>query len=91
MQTVWSGGAASSGGDAAADGKVPAGGGGNAAVDAKTAARLAELESAKARAVADEDYDEAKRLKLAMDRLKALAAKLANLEAKCALHSDLLT
>jgi len=58
------------------------GGGDSAAVDAKTAARLAELESVKARAVAEEDYDEAKRLKLAMDRLKALAAQLADLEAK---------
>ncbi len=59
-----------------------AAGGGDAGADAKTAARLRELEGAKARAVAEEDYDEAKRLKLAIDRLKAVATQLSDLEAR---------
>ena len=59
-----------------------AAGGGDASADAKTAARLRELEGAKARAVAEEDYDEAKRLKLAIDRLKAVATQLSDLEAR---------
>ena len=50
--------------------------------DAKTAARLRELEAQKAAAVREEDYDEAKRLKLAIDGLKQLAAQLAELEAR---------
>ncbi|KAK9901713.1 hypothetical protein WJX75_009833 [Coccomyxa subellipsoidea] len=57
-------------------------GGGDAAADAKTAARLRELEEAKTHAVAEEDYDEAKRLKHAIDKLKAVAAQLSDLEAR---------
>ncbi|BDA42164.1 Centrosomal protein of 104 kDa [Coccomyxa sp. Obi] len=68
-------------------GQVPAGSSvaaatGPSGADAKTATRLAELESTKARAVAEEDYDEAKRLKLEIDRLRALVAQLSDLEAK---------
>ncbi len=55
---------------------------GASGADAKTATRLAELESTKARAVAEEDYDEAKRLKLEIDRLRTLVAQLSELEAK---------
>ncbi|CAL5219862.1 g1780 [Coccomyxa viridis] len=51
-------------------------------VDAKTAARLRELEAQKAAAVRDEDYDEAKRLKLAIDGLRKLTSQLAELEAR---------
>ena len=51
-------------------------------LDAKTAARLRELEAQKAAAVAVEDYDEAKRLKLAIDGLRQLSSQLAELEAR---------
>ena len=51
-------------------------------IDAKTAARLKELEAQKTAAVRDEDYDEAKRLKLAIDGLKKLTSQLAELEAR---------
>ena len=57
---------------------LPTGGG----LDAKTAARLRELEAQKAAAVAVEDYDEAKRLKLAIDALRQLSSQLAELEAR---------
>jgi hypothetical protein len=46
------------------------------------AARLQELHARKAQAVAAEDYDEAKRLKLAFERLAGLGAQIAALEAK---------
>ena len=52
-------------------------------VDALTAARMRELTAAKERAVAAEDYDEAKRLKLAVDALRALGTQIAVLEARC--------
>lgn len=51
-------------------------------MDAKTAARLQELEAQKAAAVKEEDYDEAKRLKLAIDGLRRLTSQLAELEAR---------
>ena len=57
-------------------------------VDAKTAARLRELEAQKAAAVRDEDYDEAKRLKLAIDGLRKLTSQLAELEARSILLLD---
>lgn len=66
----------SAGGDRAISGSTN----GAARTDAKTAARLAELEALKARAVRAEDYDEAKRLKQALDRLRAHAEQLAELE-----------
>ena len=69
-------GAASSGDDRARSGSAD----GVARMDAKTAARLAELEELKGQAVGAEDYDEAKRLKQAIDRLRALAEQLADLE-----------
>ena len=55
-------------------------------MDAKTAAMLRELEAQKAAAVREEDYDEAKRLKQAIDGLKQLAAQLAELESRHALR-----
>ena len=69
--------ASASGGDRAARSGSASG---SARMDAKTAARLAELEALKRQAVRTEDYDEAKRLKQAIDRLKALAEQLAELE-----------
>ncbi len=51
-------------------------------VDAITAQRIADLQAQKAAAVAVEDYDEAKRLKAAVDRLRAVGAKMAALEAR---------
>ena len=51
-------------------------------VDAKTGARLKDLEAQKAAAVREEDYDEAKRLKLAIDDLRKLASQLTELEAR---------
>ena len=59
-------------------------------IDAKTAARLRELEAQKVAAVRDEDYDEAKRLKLAIDGLRKLTSQLAELEARCASWIDFL-
>lgn len=55
-------------------------------MDAKTAAMLRELEAQKAAAVREEEYDEAKRLKQAIDGLKQLAAQLAELESRQALR-----
>ena len=54
-------------------------------MDANTAAMLRELEAQKAAAVREEEYDEAKRLKQAIDSLKQLAAQLAELESRHAL------
>lgn len=51
-------------------------------VDSVTAQRIAELEKQKAVAVAAEDYDEAKRLKIAVEELYASGAKIAELEEK---------
>ncbi len=51
-------------------------------VDPPTAARLAEISTAKATAIAAEDYDEAKRLKRAADVLRALGRQIYELEAK---------
>ncbi|EIE20654.1 hypothetical protein COCSUDRAFT_30401 [Coccomyxa subellipsoidea C-169] len=68
--------------DTAGETSPGAAGGGDAGADVKTAARLRDLEGAKACAVAEEDYDEAKRLKLAIDRLKAVATQLSDLEAR---------
>lgn len=67
---------ASDSGDRARSGSVN----GSARTDARTAARLAELEESKAWAVQAEDYDEAKRLKQAIGRLRAAAEQLADLE-----------
>ena len=52
----------------------------NDRVDQVTAQRIAELQAQKAAAVAVEDYDEAKRLKIAIERLKNAGAKMAALE-----------
>ena len=57
-------------------------------IDAKTAARLRELEAQKVAAVREEDYDEAKRLKLAIDGLRRLTFRLAELEARSVLLQD---
>lgn len=51
-------------------------------VDARTAERIRELHAQKAHAVAVENYDEAKRLKGCIDRLKQLGQKIAQLEAR---------
>jgi centrosomal protein CEP104 len=51
-------------------------------VDPKTAERIYELHSMKQAAVAAEDYDEAKRLKDSIARLKQVGQKLAQLEAQ---------
>lgn len=48
--------------------------------DEKTALKMLELDALKARAIAAEDYDEAKRLKNHLDTLRDLAAKIAALE-----------
>ncbi|KAK9826468.1 hypothetical protein WJX81_002603 [Elliptochloris bilobata] len=58
------------------------GGGAALRVDAATAAELARLAAAKEAAVAAEDYDEAKRLKGAQERLRAVGAQIAALEAR---------
>ncbi len=76
--------ASPAGSSAASEAAAGAGGSTGARLDAKTAARVRELEEAKASAVAAEDYDEAKRLKHALDGLRALAAQLAELEARLA-------
>ncbi len=65
------------------DPRVP-GGAAPPGVDAATAADLARLLAAKRAAVAAEDYDEAKRLKAAEERLRAVGAAVAALEARCA-------
>ena len=51
-------------------------------VDAVTAQRIAELQARKSAAVAIEDYDEAKRLKAAVDRLRSAGSKMAVLETR---------
>lgn len=51
-------------------------------IDPQTAAKIRELNSKKALAVEREDYDEAKLLKQAIERLKAVGAKVAQLEAR---------
>ena len=54
-------------------------------MDAATTAELARLAATKQAAVAVEDYDEAKRLKGAEERLRVLGARIAALEAQCVL------
>lgn len=56
------------------DSKIPSG------LDAATTKKLMELETAKQHAIDHEDYDEAKRLKLIIDGVKASAAKFVELE-----------
>ncbi|KAF8056211.1 CEP104 [Scenedesmus sp. PABB004] len=51
-------------------------------VDSQTAARIKELVRLKDAAVAAEDYDEAKRIKGSIERLKAVGGKVAQLEAR---------
>ncbi|KAJ9516820.1 hypothetical protein QJQ45_027229 [Haematococcus lacustris] len=51
-------------------------------VDTATAVKIRELARAKDLAVANEDYDEAKRLKASIDRLKVVGQKIAQLEAR---------
>ena len=51
-------------------------------VDPVTAGKIREISKHKESAVAKEDYDEAKRLKLAIERLKAVGRKVAQLEAR---------
>ena len=51
-------------------------------VDPVTAGKIREISKHKESAVAKEDYDEAKRLKLAIERLKAVGQKVAQLEAR---------
>lgn len=51
-------------------------------VDPVTAGKIREISKHKEAAVAKEDYDEAKRLKLAIERLKAVGQKVAQLEAR---------
>jgi centrosomal protein CEP104 len=51
-------------------------------VDEVTAQRILELQEKKAAAVAIEDYDEAKKLKSAIEKLRAVGAKMAALEAR---------
>lgn len=50
--------------------------------DAKTAARIREIQIAKDQAVATEDYDQAKRLKQMEEQLKSIGLQLARLEAQ---------
>lgn len=50
--------------------------------DAKTAARIREIQVAKDQAVANEDYDQAKRLKQTEEQLKSVGLQLARLEAQ---------
>ncbi|KAL8020201.1 putative UVR domain, armadillo-like helical, TOG domain-containing protein [Plasmopara halstedii] len=50
--------------------------------DSKTAARIREIQVAKDQAVANEDYDQAKRLKQTEEQLKSIGLQLARLEAK---------
>eukprot|EP00195_Chlamydomonas_chlamydogama_P012277 CAMPEP_0202901254 /NCGR_PEP_ID=MMETSP1392-20130828/14151_1 /ASSEMBLY_ACC=CAM_ASM_000868 /TAXON_ID=225041 /ORGANISM="Chlamydomonas chlamydogama, Strain SAG 11-48b" /LENGTH=824 /DNA_ID=CAMNT_0049587793 /DNA_START=202 /DNA_END=2677 /DNA_ORIENTATION=+ len=51
-------------------------------VDSVTASKIRELARLKDMAVANEDYDEAKRLKASIDRLKVVGQKIAQLEAR---------
>ena len=55
-------------------------------MDMAMAAELVQLAAAKQAAVAAEDYDEAKRLKGAEERLRAVGARMAALEARCVLQ-----
>lgn len=50
--------------------------------DAKTAARIREIQAAKDQAVALEDYDQAKRLKTMEEQLKSIGLQLTRLEAQ---------
>ncbi|KAL3664996.1 hypothetical protein V7S43_010171 [Phytophthora oleae] len=50
--------------------------------DAKTAARIREIQGAKDQAVANEDYDQAKRLKQMEEQLKSVGLQLARLDAQ---------
>ncbi|KAK1946836.1 Centrosomal protein [Phytophthora citrophthora] len=50
--------------------------------DAKTAAKIREIQVAKDQAVANEDYDQAKRLKQMEEQLKSVGLQLARLEAQ---------
>lgn len=50
--------------------------------DAKTAARIREIQVAKDQAVAQEDYDQAKRLKQMEEQLKSIGLQLTRLEAQ---------
>ncbi|GMF35745.1 unnamed protein product [Phytophthora lilii] len=50
--------------------------------DAKTAARIREIQVAKDQAVENEDYDQAKRLKQMEEQLKSIGLQLARLEAQ---------
>lgn len=50
--------------------------------DAKTAARIREIQVAKDQAVANEDYDQAKRLKQMEEQLKSVGLQLSRLEAQ---------
>ncbi|GMF40249.1 unnamed protein product [Phytophthora fragariaefolia] len=56
--------------------------GGDMRFDAKTAARIREIQIAKDQAVASEDYDQAKRLKQMEEQLKSIGLQLARLEAQ---------
>ncbi|KAK9826624.1 hypothetical protein WJX74_006438 [Apatococcus lobatus] len=51
-------------------------------LDPTTASQLHDIQQQKAAAVAREDYDEAKRLKQAADRLRAMGSEIAALEAR---------
>jgi len=51
-------------------------------VDSVTAAQIRDLHAQKSRAIAEEDYDRAKELKAAVDRLREVGRKVAQLEAK---------
>lgn len=51
-------------------------------VDPVTAGKIRDISKQKEGAVAKEDYDEAKRLKQAIERLKAVGQKVAQLEAR---------
>lgn len=51
-------------------------------VDPVTAGKIREISKQKEAAVGKEDYDEAKRLKQAIERLKAVGQKVAQLEAR---------
>lgn len=50
-------------------------------VDPKTASRIREMHAMKQQAVQREDYDEAKRIKDAIERIRQVGSKIAQLEA----------
>lgn len=52
-------------------------------VDSLTARKIAELRVKKDAAVAEENYDEAKALKLEIDRLKSIGSRILELENRC--------